>query len=101
MGFGSGEGRRVGRIHGCASALRLSGPKVETLMWRRLSCLPRSLVWTQSGASRGSLCEEMSLDAAATSSRATGDKMARLSTHVLDMARGIPAVGVRVELHAV
>lgn len=27
--------------------------------------------------------------------------MARLSTHVLDTARGIPAEGVRVELHAV
>ena len=27
--------------------------------------------------------------------------MARLSTHVLDTARGIPAAGVRVELHAV
>jgi 5-hydroxyisourate hydrolase len=27
--------------------------------------------------------------------------MARLSTHVLDTARGIPAVGVRVELHAI
>ena len=27
--------------------------------------------------------------------------MARLSTHVLDTARGVPAAGVRVELHAV
>ena len=27
--------------------------------------------------------------------------MARLSTHVLDTARGVPAAGVRIELHAV
>ena len=27
--------------------------------------------------------------------------MARLSTHVLDTARGIPAAGVRIELHAI
>jgi 5-hydroxyisourate hydrolase len=27
--------------------------------------------------------------------------MARLSTHVLDTSRGVPAAGVRIELHAV
>jgi 5-hydroxyisourate hydrolase len=27
--------------------------------------------------------------------------MARLSTHVLDVARGVPAVGIRIELHQV